>query len=188
MTPVARMPSAIQHHIVLYVDVQMDGQEILIQNAINVGYYGRIDFSVMLTNIFLVECQVDKDCPLDKACKSQECVDPCQTTSCGTRAICEVEFHTAICVCPAGLQGNPLVACIEAGCTSNPDCPTNAKCDFVSGSSFTRRECQTLCNPGKCAFGADCTASDHRENCHCKHPLIGDGYVTCIERKCQGQK
>ena len=49
MIPVARMPSAKQRHIVLYVDVQMDGQEILIQNAINVGYYGRIDFYVMLT-------------------------------------------------------------------------------------------------------------------------------------------
>ena len=44
MIPVARMPSAKQHHIVLYVDVQMDGQEILIQNAINVGFMVELTF------------------------------------------------------------------------------------------------------------------------------------------------
>ena len=127
---------------------------------------------------------MDQDCPLDKACKSQECVDPCLTTVCGTRARCEVDFHTAICVCPAGLQGNPLVSCIEAGCSSNDDCPTTEKCGFVSGSGFTRRECQPLCNPGNCAIDAECTARDHRETCRCRHPLIGDGYVSCItERK-----
>lgn len=132
---------------------------------------------------FLDECQVDNDCPLDKACKSQECVDPCLTTICGTRAQCEVDFHTAICVCPPGLQGNPLVACIEAGCSSNPDCATTEICDFVPGSGFTRKECQPLCRPGNCAQGAECSARDHREICTCRYPLIGDGHVSCVERK-----
>ena len=134
---------------------------------------------------FLDECQVDNDCPLDKACKSQECVDPCLTTICGTRAQCEVDFHTAICVCPPGLQGNPLVACIEAGCSSNSDCATTEKCDFVPGSGFTRKECQPLCRPGNCAQGAECSARDHREVCTCRYPLIGDGHVSCVERKWQ---
>ena len=132
---------------------------------------------------FLDECQVDNDCPLDKACKSQECVDPCLTTICGTRAQCEVDFHTAICVCPPGLQGNPLVACIEAGCSSNPDCASTEICDFVPGSGFTRKECQPLCRPGNCAQGAECSARDHREICTCRYPLIGDGHVSCVERK-----
>ena len=134
---------------------------------------------------FLVECQVDNDCPLDKACKSQECVNPCLTTQCGSRAQCEVDFHTAICVCPPSLQGNPLVACIEVGCKGNNECATNEICDYVPGSDFTRKECRPLCNPGNCALGADCTARDHRETCACRHPLIGDGYVSCVERKCQ---
>ena len=133
----------------------------------------------------LVECQVDKDCPLDKACKSQECVDPCLTTRCGSRAVCEVDYHTPICTCPPGLQGSPLVACIEAGCSQDTDCAGNEKCGFVPGSSFTRKECQPLCNPGNCAFGADCTASNHRETCSCRFPLKGDGYAACVERKCK---
>jgi hypothetical protein len=132
---------------------------------------------------FLDECQVDKDCPLDKACKSQECVNPCFTTQCGSKAQCEVDFHTAICVCPPGLQGNPLVACIFAGCSGNNECATNEVCDFAPGSGFTRKECQALCNPGNCANGADCTAKDHRETCTCRYPLIGDGYAACLERK-----
>ena len=133
--------------------------------------------------LLLDECQVDRDCPLDKACKSQECVNPCLTTQCGSRAQCEVDFHTAICVCPPGLQGNPLVACIEAGCSNNNECATDEVCDFAPGSGFTRKECQALCNPGNCARGADCTARDHRETCTCRHPLIGDGYAACLERK-----
>ena len=139
--------------------------------------------------VILVECQVDKDCPVDKACRSQECVDPCLTTACGTRALCEVDFHTAICVCPPGLQGNPLQACIEAGCSRNTDCASNEKCDFLPGRQLTRRECQPLCNPGICVFGADCSASDHKETCTCRHPLIGDGFVSCItERKLRAKK
>ena len=87
-------------------------------------------------------------------------------------------------MCPPGLQGNPLVACIEAGCSQNTDCATDEKCGFVPGSQFTRKECQPLCNPGKCAIGADCTARDHRESCKCRFPLQGDGYAACVERKC----
>ena len=134
-------------------------------------------------NFTLDECLVDKDCPLDKACRSQECVNPCLTTQCGSRATCEVDFHTAICVCPPGLQGNPQAACIEAGCRQDTDCSTDEKCDYVPGSQYTRKECQPLCNPGNCAFGADCTARNHRETCSCRPPLTGDGYASCTERK-----
>ena len=113
-------------------------------------------------------------------------MNPCLTTQCGSRAQCEVDFHTAICVCPPGLQGNPLVACVEVGCKSNNECATDEVCDFVPGSGFTRKECQPLCNPGNCHRDADCTARDHRETCTCRHPMIGDGYASCVERKCLG--
>ena len=171
----------------LYVAVQMAGQVIHIPNVTNVGFYYKLALEyvrIYLNSISILdECQVDRDCPLDKACKSQECVNPCLTTQCGSRAQCEVDFHTAICVCPPGLQGNPLVACVEVGCKSNNECATNEICGFVPGSGFTRKECQPLCNPGPCARGADCTARDHRESCTCRHPLTGDGYAACLERK-----
>ena len=164
--------------------VPVVGQGIPTLNATNVGLKCLFLIEwVLKTSSLLDECQVDRDCPLDKACKSQECVNPCLGTICGTRARCEVDFHTAICVCPPGLQGNPLVACIEAGCTSHSDCASNEKCDFLPRRGFTRKECQPLCNPGNCARGADCTARDHRETCVCRHPLKGDGYAACVERK-----
>ena len=171
------------------VAVQVDGQETPTLNVTNVcleiSRIGKSRHCFIFIYSFVDECQVDNDCPLDKACKSQECVNPCLTTICGTRAQCEVDFHTAICVCPPGLQGNPLVACIEAGCSSNSDCATTEKCDFVPGSGFTRKECQPLCRPGNCAQGAECSARDHREVCTCRYPLIGDGHVSCVERKWQ---
>ena len=126
---------------------------------------------------------MDNDCPLDKACQNKECRNPCLTTNCGTRAICEVDFHTSVCVCPPGLQGNPLVACFEAGCSSDNECATDQKCDYAPGSSYTRKECTPLCNPGNCAIGADCIAQNHRETCRCRPPLTGDGIVSCVERK-----
>jgi hypothetical protein len=132
---------------------------------------------------FVDDCQVHSDCPFDKACVSHDCVDPCLNTICGTRAVCNVKRHTAICECPRPLQGNPLIACVESGCASNSDCAGNEICGFPRGVNFIRKECQPLCQPGKCTLGAKCDARDHREFCICQPPLRGDGYVSCAERK-----
>ena len=129
---------------------------------------------------FIDECQVDDDCPYTKRCKNNECQDPCPDIICGTRAICKAEAHRAVCECPSGLQGNPLVACTEAGCTSNFECSGDEKCDYLTASS-SRKECQPLCRNTPCATGASCTASNHREICTCNYPLQGDGYVSCTE-------
>ena len=129
---------------------------------------------------FIDECQVDDDCPYTKRCKNNECQDPCPDIICGTRAICKSEAHRAVCECPSGLQGNPLVACTEAGCTSNFECSGDEKCDYLTASS-SRKECQPLCRNNPCATGASCTASNHREICTCNYPLQGDGYVSCTE-------
>ena len=128
------------------------------------------------------ECRKDPDCPFDKACVAEECVDPCKRIECGRRAECKAEQHRAVCYCPRGLQGNPIVACEEVGCTSNDDCASTEKCDFLSGSN-TRKECQPLCVGRVCAQGASCEAVNHQEICTCNYPLQGDGYVTCYERK-----
>ena len=186
MTLVVLMQNAKLPPIDQCVAAQVVGQETPIPNVTNVCCLDILSFLGLVTNesiLFLDECLIDNDCPLDKACRSQECVNPCLTTQCGSRAQCDVDFHTAICTCPPGLQGNPLVACIEAGCSSNNECATNEVCDYAPGSSFSRKECQPLCNPGNCARGADCTARDHKETCRCKPPLLGDGYAACVERK-----
>lgn len=123
------------------------------------------------------ECVTDSDCPLTKACVSQECIDPCLRTSCGQRAECNVEFHVAHCFCPPGLQGNPIVRCVEVGCLQDEDCDTREKCDYAS------QRCIPLCRGQPCAAGAECTARNHQEQCRCRPPLQGDGYAYCEERK-----
>jgi hypothetical protein len=119
------------------------------------------------------ECLVNQDCPLDKACISNECRDPCQRQSCGRRAECKVDYHVAKCVCAAGLQGNPFVECIEVGCRTDNDCAANERCNRG------RQECVPLCQGQRCAQGARCEATNHKESCICDPPLQGDGYVYC---------
>ena len=132
--------------------------------------------------IFLDECQVNDDCPFNKECKQNECQDPCLSIICGRRAECKAESHRAICFCPPGLQGNPLISCSEVGCLSNSDCSDREICDYLSRSS-ARKECVPLCRSNPCASGASCSAINHRESCTCNHRLQGDGYVSCTERK-----
>ena len=139
----------------------------------------------LLSFYFLDECLVDNDCPIDKSCISKECKNPCLNTVCGSNALCKVEYHTPICYCPRGLQGNPQVSCIEVKCTTHQDCATNQICDYPksSGSFGAGKECLPLCVKSPCAPGAVCSASNHVETCSCRPPLIGDGYASCAERK-----
>ena len=131
---------------------------------------------------FIDECQVNDDCPYSKECKDNECKDPCLRIICGNRAECKAEAHKAVCYCPPGMQGNPLISCSEVGCRSNSDCLYTQKCDYITTSS-SKKECQPLCTKNPCASGASCEANNHREICTCNHPLQGDGYVSCVERK-----
>lgn len=61
------------------------------------------------------ECVVSSECPLDKACISQKCSDPCPGT-CGIDARCQVVNHSPICSCLNGLSGDPFVRCLKQPC------------------------------------------------------------------------
>lgn len=91
--------------------------------------------------------------------------------------MCTAEFHRALCSCPPGLQGNPLVRCVTVGCQQDEDCDPREKCDYGS------QRCIPLCTIGACAQGAQCDARNHREFCACVPPLQGDGYSFCERRK-----
>lgn len=60
------------------------------------------------------ECVVSAECPVDKACISQKCSDPCPGT-CGLHARCNVINHNPICSCPPKFVGDPFVRCIQEG-------------------------------------------------------------------------
>lgn len=56
------------------------------------------------------ECVMNTDCPRNKACINNKCLNPCPGT-CGLNAECTVNKHTPICNCLPGYTGNPLQSC-----------------------------------------------------------------------------
>lgn len=56
------------------------------------------------------ECVLNNDCPRDKSCIRNRCVNPCPEP-CGTDSVCSVINHIPMCSCPQGYNGNAFVAC-----------------------------------------------------------------------------
>lgn len=57
------------------------------------------------------ECVLSSDCPTDKACVRNKCVDPCPGV-CGYNAECTVVSHVPSCNCAPGFVGDPFAGCI----------------------------------------------------------------------------
>lgn len=64
------------------------------------------------------ECMISSDCPLDKACISSKCQDPCPGT-CGINARCQVVNHNPICSCSPGFTGDPFIRCLQEESKTN---------------------------------------------------------------------
>ena len=56
------------------------------------------------------ECTINNDCPTDKACVRNKCVDPCPGV-CGSHATCRTTNHRPSCTCDPGYTGNPFSYC-----------------------------------------------------------------------------
>lgn len=62
----------------------------------------------------LPECVLNSDCPDNEACIDRHCKNPCGFSSiCGLNALCQVQHHTATCVCPEGFIGDAFFQCLE---------------------------------------------------------------------------
>lgn len=57
------------------------------------------------------ECTINSECPADKSCINQKCIDPCPGV-CGLNAICRTVNHNPICSCMYGYVGDPFTRCI----------------------------------------------------------------------------
>ncbi|ROT61485.1 hypothetical protein C7M84_020737 [Penaeus vannamei] len=104
-------------------------------------------------------CTVNSDCPSNKACSRNKCVDPC-IGACGINAECHVSRHRPVCTCPHDLTGDPFSRCVlVTPTTSVPDDP---------------------CSPPPCGLNAECkrrgTAS---YDCKCIRDYFGDPYTEC---------
>lgn len=57
------------------------------------------------------ECVISSDCPGDKACISNKCINPCTQNVCGIKATCQAINHSPLCSCTSPLIGNPFEEC-----------------------------------------------------------------------------
>lgn len=56
------------------------------------------------------ECMISSECPFDKACVNQKCVNPCLNI-CGPYTVCRVVRHSPICSCQPGYTGDAFSQC-----------------------------------------------------------------------------
>lgn len=56
------------------------------------------------------ECVLNTDCPRDKSCSRNRCVDPC-AGACGDNADCRVANHIPVCSCKEAHTGDPYGSC-----------------------------------------------------------------------------
>lgn len=56
------------------------------------------------------ECTINPECPANRACINQRCVDPCEG-SCGINTQCTVINHTPSCRCNDQYTGDPFRGC-----------------------------------------------------------------------------
>lgn len=64
------------------------------------------------------ECALNSDCPSNKACIRNHCIDPCPG-SCGIQAVCSVFNHVPVCTCPDRYTGNAFSNCYPIPPQSN---------------------------------------------------------------------
>ncbi|VEN46221.1 unnamed protein product [Callosobruchus maculatus] len=133
------------------------------------------------------ECLVSAECPQNRACVNQKCIDPCPG-SCGVNARCEVRNHSPICSCPEGQTGDPFQSCREIPklppappkkvdpCLPSP-CGPNSICRRVGDQP----SCTCLngyignppnCRP-ECVINPDCPSTEACINNKCKDPCPG---------------
>lgn len=156
------------------------------------------------------ECVLNSDCPRNRACVRNKCIDPCPGT-CGQNADCAVINHIPACTCIEGYVGDPFVLCRKVErklplrtsqfntslnalslvpkptnpCNPSP-CGPNSACRVVNGQAV----CSCIpgyfgspptCRP-ECVTSSDCAQNQACINQKCINPCPG----TCgINALCQ---
>ncbi|RZF34371.1 hypothetical protein LSTR_LSTR008910 [Laodelphax striatellus] len=111
-----------------------------------------------------IECRIDADCPQDRTCLNEKCVNPCVDVAnapCAVNAHCYVRNHNAGCRCPPHAPlGNPLSYCerapppdTEPECRHDTDCPSQLACI----DNACTNPCVAL---GPCSASARCSVLD----------------------------
>ncbi|XP_043214270.1 neurogenic locus notch homolog protein 1-like isoform X1 [Amphibalanus amphitrite] len=100
--------------------------------------------------------------------------DPCSLGLCGLNANCDNVGGRAVCSCPAGYSGNPLVQCNKGECTEDSQCGASLACIGVN--------CVDPCAEVQCGLNANCKVIQHRAICSCPRGYSGDPFVSCTRQ------
>ncbi|ROT61488.1 hypothetical protein C7M84_020740 [Penaeus vannamei] len=131
------------------------------------------------------ECRVDADCPSQRACIDEHCVNPCHVLNpCDDTALCEVvdsvPVRTMICICPEGFVMTEEGTCklvekeVIPGCRADSECPVQEAC--------INRMCRSPCD---CGRNAICEIINHRPVCTCQVGFQGNPDIGCFPVGCQ---
>ena len=133
------------------------------------------------------ECVVNSDCPSNKACQRNKCIDPCPGT-CGINAQCQVRSHIPICTCNTGYIGDPFTECrlkplpIAPVLPSDP-CEPNPCGEYSNPPRVSGDRCDCSCRPGmlgsppncrpECVLNSDCPTTKACQQQKCIDPCPG---------------
>lgn len=118
------------------------------------------------------ECVLNTDCPSNRACIRNKCLDPCPGT-CAANAECQVVNHLPSCSCPFSYTGDPFVLCkvfVELRKLG----------DFITQLYLYQIFCNTAasppenpCLPSPCGPNSQCRNKDGQAICSCLPNYIG---------------
>lgn len=124
------------------------------------------------------DCIISADCPNNRACNNQKCIDPCPGT-CGINAQCSIINHNPFCTCPDRFTGDPFIRCYPQPTQSEPTVAP--------------------CQPSPCGPNAQCRVINNSPSCSCNEEFIGSPpncrpecisnsecstNLACINKKC----
>lgn len=119
------------------------------------------------------ECVLSSDCPTNKACSRNKCVDPCPGV-CGVNADCSVINHIPTCTCEAGYEGDPFRECRVPlplrKLTSAVDNETSLIRNFLTATSSTVFD---PCQPSPCGPNSQCRNVNGQGVCSCLPEFTG---------------
>lgn len=100
------------------------------------------------------ECVLSSDCPTNKACVKNKCVDPCPGI-CGQYAECSVVNHVPTCNCVRNYFGDPFTGCRLEKTQPSTVRPIDA------------------CNPSPCGPYSQCRNVNEHAVCSCEKEYVG---------------
>lgn len=120
---------------------------------------------------------MNNECPTNRACVRNKCVDPCPGV-CGQSAMCNVFNHVPMCSCPSGMTGSAFVLCSPAQGSLDPrnkprDPYIERDNHYTNFQPLLVTTISDPCNPSPCGPNSQCRQNNMQAVCSCINGYIG---------------